>query len=214
MKFKLAGIDWSFLAFASLVACLNSSAAQTITNASFETPALTANSYLYYSSMSAAQQSAFGWVGNGGALIQNNSSVWRFLPAPDGQQTLTLFGVGAVSQTVYFPTTGLYQLTWRQASRAGDVNPTWVQLDGANVYQFSTVNPAWTTSSHTLAVTTAGNHTVGFAGTNSVHLQTVGIDQVSLSFVPYDANDWILLLNRPSIASIIPLKNYEKRLTI
>ena len=186
MKFTLAGFGWSFLAFAFLVMWLTTSAAQTITNAGFETPTLTANSYLYYSSMSAAQQNAFGWVGNGGALIQYNSSVWGFLPAPDGNQTLALFGVGAVSQTVNFPSSGLYQLTWQQASRAGDVNPTWVQLDGTNVHQFSTANPAWTTNSCTLTVISAGNHTLGFAGT--APFLTVGLDGVSLAFIPY--NQW------------------------
>jgi len=144
---------------------------------------LAGNSYVYCGSMSPAQQGAFGWTGTGGALLQNNSAVWGLPPAPEGQQTLAMFGVGTVSQAVNFPTCGVYQLTWRQASRAGDANPVWVQLDGMNIRQFATANAAWATNSCKLVISAAGNHTIGFAGTAS--FQTVGMDSVELAFVPY-----------------------------
>jgi hypothetical protein len=183
MNLKYTGLRCLPLALASLAVSLQVVAAQTITNGGFESPALATDSYLYCTSMNPAQQSAFGWAGAGGAMLQNNSAVWGLLPAPEGRQTAALFGVGALSQTVYFPTNGLYQVTWRQASRAGDVNPVWVQMDGINIQSFATANPAWTTNSCNLSISTVGSHTLGFAGTSA--FQTVGLDAVELSFVPY-----------------------------
>jgi hypothetical protein len=173
---------WLFVFFC-LVCLLPSLKAQVITNAGFESPVLTANSYVYYTSMSPAQQSSFAWTGTGGTLLQNISSTWGLQPAPQGQQTVAIFGLGTVSQSIYFPTGGLYQVTWLQASRAGDLNPVWLQLDGANIQKFSTGNTAWTSNFCWITITSAGLHTLGFAGTAS--FQTVGLDNFGIAFLPF-----------------------------
>lgn len=168
----------ALLCAAGLVA-MPSAFAQVVTNAGFETPALAANSYVYCTGMSPGQQGAFAWTGTGGAVLQNNSTVWGLPPAPEGRQTIAMFGVSSISQSVYFPTSGVYQLTWRQASLADNVNPIWVQLDGVNLQQFGTAETTWGTNSCQLVITTAGNHTIGFVGT--APFQTAGLDQVTIS---------------------------------
>lgn len=177
---------WLPWAFAALLACDGPGFAQVLTNASFESPALAVNSYVYCSGMDAAQRSIFVWSGTGGAVLQNNSATWGLAAAPEGQQAIAMFGVSSLSQSVYCPTSGVYQLTWRQASRAGDENPIWVQLDGVNVHQFATAETVWRTNTCRLVISTAGSHTVGFAGTAA--FQTAGLDKVELAFVPY--NQW------------------------
>jgi len=180
----------------------HSALAQVVTNAGFESPGLVANSYVYCTGMSPGQQSAFAWTGSGGAVLQNNSATWGLAAAPEGQQTMAMFGAGSLSQSVYFPTTGVYQVTWRQASRAGDVNPIWVQLDGVNVQQFATAATTWGTNSCQLVITTAGNHTIGFVGTAT--FQTVGLDQVTISLK--------LALSHPQIAQSFVNPPNESRL--
>ena len=135
--------------------------------------------------MSAGQKTAFIWTstgnnGTGGALL-NNSTAWGYsMPYPVGSQAFSLQENSTLSQSIYFPSAGSYTINWSQASRSGQNNPYWFQLNGSNVgSEYSTTNTAWTPASDTFTVGSAGNYTIGFLGTatsdNSVGLANISI---------------------------------------
>ncbi len=159
-----------------------------VTNGSFESPALSPGGFVYYGSMSPAQQAALGWtstgiINSGGGALFSNGSAWGYAAVPGGTQGFSLQRDSALNQVINFPTAGTYELTWRAASRGGGVNPSEVRLDGAPVYSWQTNNTSWTTFTTTVAIPTVGNHTLTFAGLTSGSDVSVGIDLVTLSAI-------------------------------
>ncbi|HPM83542.1 MAG TPA: autotransporter-associated beta strand repeat-containing protein, partial [Candidatus Anammoximicrobium sp.] len=159
--------------------------APTVVNPSFEAPVLSTNSYIYYTSMSAEQKAALVWTG--GPVLENGNSAWGYTtPKPDGAQAVSLQMTSTVSQTLNFTSPGYYTLSWYAERRGGQINPTDVRLDGVTVYNFvAPSGSVWTRFSTVLAVPTAGNHTITFAGLNpGGGDNSVGIDNISLVGTP------------------------------
>ncbi|MFO0821305.1 MAG: autotransporter-associated beta strand repeat-containing protein [Pirellulales bacterium] len=156
-----------------------------IQNGSFESPSIGLSAYVYYSSMSGPQQSAFGWTstGNGGlaGALQANFSAWGYNSVPDGVQSFSLQRTSTLSQVVNFAAAGDYKLSWMAASRSGQVNPSVVKLDGNVVYNWQTGNPNWTAFSTNFVVPSAGNHTITFEGLTPSADFSVGVDLVTLT---------------------------------
>ena len=87
-----------------------------------------------------------------------------------------------MSQTINFPGAGNYALSWRGASRVGQVNPAVIELDGVVINQWQTANTAWTSFAANLNITAAGNHTITFRGLNLAGGDnSVGIDAVAIT---------------------------------
>jgi hypothetical protein len=192
--FSCASWLWLFFAAFSAAAQTNPlpqvalpviSTAPSISNGSFESPALGAGNYVSYNLMSPAQQTQFGWVGGqgGGAVLFANGSALSYASVPDGTQGVSLPGTASISQTLNFPTAGGYTLSWAAASRSGQVNPYVVQVDGVTVSATnSTSNTAWQPASLTFSITNAGNHTLSFVALNPVGGDhSVGLDAVSVA---------------------------------
>ena len=157
-----------------------------IQNGSFETPGMSANSYTYYTSLTAAQKAQFVWNstdngGTGGCLL-NNSAAWGFTMAyPNGSQMFSLQKDATLSQSLYlYP--GTYTLSWSHAMRNTQVNPYYFQLDGTNWGStISASSTAWAATNATFTIAAAGYHSIGFRGTTTASDQSVGLDNVSLS---------------------------------
>jgi len=153
--------------------------APTVQNASFESPNIGNNNYVY----EAPTSWTTGGGANGGAIV-NNSSAWGYtIPYPDGNQAFSLQETANITQSVNLQP-GSYMITWWQASRQGQDNPYYFQLNGANVgAELSTTNTAWTAVSETFTIPAAGNYTIGFLGTSAAD-QSVGLDEISLIGLP------------------------------
>jgi fibronectin-binding autotransporter adhesin len=161
-------------------------AAPALSNPSFEAPLLSSNSHIYTGAMNAGQQAAFVWTTGGnpvgpGPALQNASTAWGYTPAPNGVQAVSLQRNSYVSQTVDFPSPGIYVLNWSAQRRGNQINPAVVQLDGVAVYDWTAPSGSlWTPFSTLLNITTAGTHTITFAGTVVGSDQSVGIDNIGL----------------------------------
>jgi len=180
-----------------------------ISNGSFEFPALGGANFIYYNSMSAAQQAQLTWVGggNGGAepALFANGSGWNYVNVPDGTQGISLQSTATIAQTVNFLSAGNYTLSWLAASRNGQVNPYVVQLDGIILPgTHSTANTTWQSVSTTFPVTNAGNHTVTFVGLNtSGGDNSVGLDSISLTQTPIPNSPITLTITDATPGSMI-----------
>lgn len=153
-------------------------------NPGFEFPDIA--NFVYWGAMSAAQKSAFAWIGSGngtnGPSVFNNGGAWGFQNVPEGTQGLALQADSAATIEVDFPAPGTYWITWQAAARGTQNNPYVLKLDGVTVSPvFSTSDPAWKPFSHAIAVTSAGTQVLAFAALNSSGGDnTVGIDDVSV----------------------------------
>ncbi len=157
-------------------------------NGSFASPNVGTNNYIYYPSLTAAQQAAFVWTsggngGNGGAIV-NGASAWGYNTSyPVGSQAFSLQNNSSLSESLFFYP-GVYTISWYEASRQGQNNPYYFQLNGADVGStFSTTNTAWTQVSTNFTITTPGTYSIGFLGTanpdNSVALNDVVLGLLS-----------------------------------
>jgi len=160
-----------------------------IQNGSLETPALSANSYTYYGSLSGAQKASLIWTstGNGaiGGSLINNSTAWGYtIPYPAGNQAFSIQQDATLTESIYF-LAGTYTLSWYDAQRTGQVNPYNVQLDGVNQpgSPFSAASNAWALRSTTLTITVEGFHTINFVGKTVGPDLSVGVDNISLNAV-------------------------------
>jgi hypothetical protein len=132
-----------------------------IQNGNFSQPSKTNNSYEYITSSSKVP----GW--NFNAVLVNNSSAWGYpMPYPNGNQCACIQSTQYMEQIINL-NTGSYTLSFMACGRPGydGSNPIDIQLNG--VTTFSVTPPyAWTSYSTTLNVTTDGNNTIKFIGTN------------------------------------------------
>ena len=159
-----------------------------VQNGSFEAPALGADSFTYYGSLSAAQQTALAWTGggngaSGGPALVNTSTAWGYtMPYPDGNQAMSMQNDSTLSQTIDFPQVGSYTLNWTAEARPGYTGALNILLDGATIASYP-AGGVWTTFSATLNITSPGDHTIAFAGAYNVGDTATGLDDVSV--VPY-----------------------------
>jgi hypothetical protein len=157
------------------------------TNHSFESPALASGGFQY-------APSGAGWTFSSGAGVAANNSPWFAVSAPNGTQACFLQNTGAsISQSVDFPTAGIYTLTFSAIGRSGFGSmPTNVRVDGADVLSLTAAQistSAWTSFTSNPFTVSAGVHTIAFVnGTLSGDHATV-IDAVQM-----------LLANSPPVA--------------
>jgi autotransporter-associated beta strand protein len=158
-------------------------------NGSFASPNIGNNNFVYYPNLTTAQQAQFVWTssgngGNGGGAIVNGASAWNYNTSyPVGSQAFSLQNNSSLSESLFFYP-GVYTVSWYEASRQGQNNPYYFQLNGADVGStFSTTNTAWTQVSTNFTITTPGTYSIGFLGTanpdNSVALNDVVLGVLS-----------------------------------
>ena len=164
----------------------------TVQNGGFESPAIAANSFMYYSGLSAGQQASFVWsssgnpgaggAGTSGGALLNNSGAWGYtMPYPGGSQAFSLQKNSTLTQSLYFPA-GTYTISWSQEQRPGyAAEPYYFQLNGANQGSAYTAGTtSWTAAAASFTIPAAGNYAIGFLG-NATTDGSVGLDNIVLS---------------------------------
>ncbi len=147
----------------------------------------------------APAQSAGGWTGYSGledswtftsAGIAANGSPWYSVNSPSGTQAAYIQGgSGNISQSITFPSTGGYQVSWEAIGRGGSggagsgPQTLILEIDGNPIESFTPPNTAWTSYTSPVISLTAGAHTVAFQGTatidNSTCITAVAISGLS-----------------------------------
>jgi autotransporter-associated beta strand protein len=165
------------------------SAAIPLQNGNFAAPALAANSYIYYGSMTSGSQSALVWASSGnvlysgtsgGALI-NDAAAWGYTqPYPNGNQAFSLQADSYLNQPLYL-TPGTYTINWCQELRPGyAAEPYYFTLNGGTLGNSITASSTgWTTASQTFTISTAGSYSVGFLGGSTAD-GSVGLNDVAV----------------------------------
>jgi thermitase len=152
----------------------------TVSNSSFETPALGAGFQYNPTGL------GVGWSFVGASGIQGNGSAWLAAPAPNGTQTAFVQNAGAINGLVNL-TAGSYTLNFQAARRSysdpsGSVQPIRVSIDGVQIG--SLVAPAGTSFglvSIPFVISASGVHSLQFAGTDATGDKTTFIDAVAIT---------------------------------
>ncbi len=159
------------------VAAMNSF---TIPNSNFSTPTV-ANGQITWTPGAASWTFTGGGVANG-TTAYGNPGAWTANSAA-GTQYLLFQGSGSIQQTLSFPASADYTLTFGAAGRSGHpLGTVQVQLDGVNQGEAITpVANAWNEYTVTLTGVTAGNHTVAFVFTPNGD-STSFVDYIRMSY--------------------------------
>ncbi len=146
-------------------------------NASFETPVLTAKTY----SLTPANA---GWQFTGAAGISANGSAFTGgnPNAPAGSQVALIKDNGSMSQTVYFEA-GAYSVSFLAAQRAKyQTQQVEVTVDGTPVGLFTPANTSYNSYQTTSFLVTTGAHTIAFVGMTSASSDsTAFLDNAAIS---------------------------------
>lgn len=147
-----------------------------IRNGQFYNPVITNNSFQYITSSHKVPQ----WVFTGAALL-NNSTAWGYpMPYPYGNQCVSLKNTTYIEQTIHIDS-GKYILTFMACGRPkSGPNPIDVHLNGVSIYNISPPS-IWTSYSIPVDITTSGNNTFKFIGTNSSGEKSSAIQKISIS---------------------------------
>ena len=184
---------------------LSQSIGQTVVNGSFETPALSPNTFLY-------DPSGATWIFTANAGIINAPGGGFLGPAaPDGSQYAFLQSAsapGAFSQTINFSLSGTYLLSYLVAGRSddgggalGDLSYQ-ILLDSTVMATDATTTAQPFTSRMFQFTTTAGDHTLTFeVAPDSTGDNTAFFDSVALVQVPEPESVFLLL----AFAPLLPL---------
>ena len=178
-----------------------------VANGSFETPSI---SNWFYQNTSGANTynfnavSGFGWTFGTNAGVDHNSGTWYAAgaPAPNGSQAAFIQGASGgakLSQTINFPVTGNYTVSFSCIGRAGSFGPNTIQVQvGGNIISpvsySSQSQSAWQSYNATYNCTSAGNHTLAFAGVRTGGDFSSCIDNVQVT-APASTGQGILLVN-------------------
>jgi hypothetical protein len=153
-----------------------------LANDSFETPSIGTGAFQY-------NPVGGTWTFSSNSGIQSNGSTWGAPAAPNGTQTAFLGGKsgvnGTISQTVNFPATGTFEVTFQSALRTSTSSQTFtVQIDGTTVGTFTPTSGSFTPfATNAFTISTSGNHTLAFIGTGTASDCTDFIDNVGISSV-------------------------------
>ena len=165
-----------------------------VANGSLETPSI---SNWYYQNTSGGNAynfnavSGFGWTFGTSAGIDHNSGTWYAAgaPAPNGSQAAFIQGTSSgakISQSISFPVTGNYTVTFSCIGRAGSFGPNTiqVQVDGniiSTVSYSSQSQSAWQNYIAPYNCTSTGNHTLAFVGARTGGDYSSSIDNVTVT---------------------------------
>ena len=160
---------------------------QGVANSSFETPALSSNSFLY-------DPSGATWTFLNNAGIINAPGAGFFgPPAPDGNQYAFLQSAtnpGAFSQTITFTLSGTYRLSYLVAGRADNGEGAAGDLSYQVLFDSLVIGSDATTTSQPFTlrsfdfVASAGSHTLTFEAMPDSADNTAFFDVVSIQTVP------------------------------
>src|SRR3989440_7032563 len=160
---------------------------QGVANSSFETPALSSNSFLY-------DPSGATWTFLNNAGIINAPGAGFFgPPAPDGNQYAFLQSAtnpGAFSQTIMFTLSGTYRLSYLVAGRANDGEGATGDLSYQVLFDSLVIGSDATTTSQTFTlrsfdfVASAGRHILTFEPMQDSADNTAFFDMASIQAVP------------------------------
>jgi hypothetical protein len=115
-----------------------------ITNGNFSNPALSTNSYTFFTGASQVP----GWIFNNGAII-NQSTAWGYpLPYPNGNQAVSIQNGSSITQNINL-SPGTYKLSFMSCGRnccdnSRQSNTIQVTLNGNNIYSINPTNNTWT----------------------------------------------------------------------
>lgn len=161
-----------------------------VTNASFELPVAMLETGMIVTN----EPSGMGWTFSGLAGIgraQSNNSVTRSMPrtVPEGIAAAMLPVSGSIRQTVTFPTSGVYRLSFSAAARVGLVNHTFnVLLGGKLVRPFRMTDTAFRRYELTLPpVATGAELELAFVGTGAANQASL-IDDVLIERIGADGS--------------------------
>lgn len=162
-----------------------------ITNGNFVNPALSTNSYTYFTGANQVP----GWIFNNGAII-NQSTAWGYpLPYPNGNQAVSIQKESSISQNINL-SPGTYQLSFKSCGRnccdnSKESNTIKVTLNGNIIYTIKPTNNVWTSyaTSFTVDKSQTTSSTITFSGTwtssdRSSAIQNIQITNIGLKTVP------------------------------
>jgi len=126
------------------------------------------------------EPAGLGWTFAGLAgigRIQSQGSTWRSMPrtVPEGIAAGMLPITGSISQTITFPTSGVYRLSFSAAARIGLVGHSFnVMLGGKPVLSLTMTDTAFQRYTVTLPeVATGAAHDLAFVGTGATNTATL-----------------------------------------
>jgi len=175
------GTTTSRAAFVDAIRVVPLPALAVMTNGNFELPV----AMLESGTVVTNEPAGLGWTFSGLAgigRIQPNGSATRSMPrtVPEGVAAGMLPLAGSIRQTVAFPTSGVYRLSFSAAARVGLVNHTFnVLLDGKLVRPFRMTDTAFQRYELTLPPVAAGAELeLAFVGTGAANTASLLDDVV------------------------------------
>lgn len=172
--------------------------AQDVGNSGFEVPALGANAFLYNPATGPGQP----WNFQLDAGIARTDPNFFEASGPTDGQFAFLQGNnqtnGVISQTINFPSAGVFQLSYLEAGRVangqgafGDLSyNVSIELMGSNTFSLnvndsSTSGQPFTLTTYSFTIPVAGDYVLSFSGLNAPHNDdTAFLDDIGISAVP------------------------------
>jgi hypothetical protein len=130
-----------------------------------------------------------GWTFDSSSGVQQNGSQLGAPTAPlPGTQTGYIRNYGTISQSISFPTSGTYKLSFYLAAGLANSNLQFqVSIDGTPIKNIMRASTSFSSPTTVPFSAPQGLHTLSFAGAgqlNALVVQTFFIDQVSITLVP------------------------------
>ena len=144
-----------------------------IVNGNFDQPIIKNNTYQSVNNIP-------GWSCS--AVLLNNASVWNYpMPYPNGNQCMCFQNLNTINQTLNL-SVGNYTISFIACGRPSQdgPNPIDIQLNGTTIYSITPTSKVWTSYSTPFTVTTTGNNTIYFNGTNATGDKSSAIQNVTL----------------------------------
>jgi hypothetical protein len=172
--------------------------AQNVGNSGFEVPALGGNAFLYNPATGAGQPWNFQL--NAG-IARSDPNFFEASGTTDGQFAFLQGNNetnGIISQTINFPTAGLFQLSYLEAGRVANGQSAFGDLSynvsiestsnntfSLNVNDSSSSGQPFTLTMYNFNIPAAGDYVLSFAGLNAPHNDdTAFFDDVAIRAVP------------------------------
>jgi uncharacterized repeat protein (TIGR01451 family) len=146
---------------------------QLLSNASFEQPVITTNSFLYTSSLT-------GWTSSNIVQLSGANGFGSPVTAPNGNQAIAFQNSQSISQIFAVSIEGTYNLTASIANRAGNNQTVNVLIDNVVVGSFNANSTNYTLATVPLGNLTVGNHTLRLSGTAPID-NTLFVDNLTTS---------------------------------
>ena len=185
--------------------------AQSISDGSFELPALTPNTYTLASG-STIPGSPWSFAGTTGVRgISTNGSPFtaQTVATSNGNQVALIQGVGTLTQQVYFPSAGNYQVSLqailRWESFDAQVLTLAIEVDGVSRWSGQPAKGNYVTNTTPTLALAQGQHTIVLRTTNSSNQDnTVFIDAVSINAVGSNPPPTVSIGVSPSTGLVAP----------